>query len=177
MAGSDPVAGSDIVRAHASVLVRASAARVREVIFDCPSYPSFLTAYRACTDLGQSPHGRMWRMEIEELGGLIKLWLRAEIVTLPAAEGVALYEGRYVDGNIKSFSTRWRLQPTARGFTKLSIASHLDPKLPIPSAVINSGSVDGIRAAILAIKHRAERAGTPVETDPFERGPSPLPAP
>ncbi|MFT3764227.1 MAG: SRPBCC family protein [Minicystis sp.] len=175
VAGSDPVPGSDIVRARASVLVRASAARVRAILFDCPSYPSWLPSYRACTDLGPSPGGgRLWRMDIEELGGLLKLWLRAEVVKVSSADGVEVYEGRYVDGNIKTFSSRWRLEATDRGFTRLSIESHLDPKLPIPSALINSGSVDGIRAAIVAIKQRAEQGGGPaVETDPFAKQPAP----
>lgn len=158
VAGSEPVAGSDIVRARASVLVRAPVERVRAVIFDCPHYPEFLTSYRACTDIGPGPNGgRVWRMDIEELGGMLKLWIEAEIAKVPSAAPVQIYEGHLLAGNIRSFASRWRLEPTDRGFTKLTIESHLDPKLPLPSAFINSGSVDGIKAAILAVKRRAER--------------------
>jgi ribosome-associated toxin RatA of RatAB toxin-antitoxin module len=183
VAGSEPVAGSDIVRARASVLVRAPVERVRAVIFDCPHYPEFLTSYRACTDVGPGPTGgRVWRMDIEELGGMLKLWIKAEITKVastaprtmgetpkPPAQPVEVYEGHLLEGNIRSFASRWRMEPTDQGFTKLTIESHLDPKLPLPSAFINSGSVDGIKEAILAVKRRAERdAGASKGTVLFE---------
>jgi hypothetical protein len=157
--GSEPYPGSDIVRAHASVEVRVPPARVRAVLFDCPSYPTFLASYHACTDLGPLPagEGRTWLMDFEELGGMIKLKVKVAIARVPAEDGVEIWDGRLVEGNIRSFSSRWKLEPTPRGFTRLTLESHLDPKLPFPASLINGGSVDGIRDAILAIKRRAER--------------------
>ncbi len=155
---STPVPGSDIVRARATVLVRAPMARVREVLFDCPHYAEFLKSYHACTDEGVSPRGgHLWRMDLEELGGLIKLWVRAEIGPPTTTDGVERYEGRYLAGNVGAFASAWKLEP-AGDATRLTLESHLDPKLPLPSSLINSGSLGGIKAAILAIKHRAEAA-------------------
>jgi hypothetical protein len=159
-AGSDPVPGSDIVRAHATVLVRAPIARVREVLLDCPRYPEFLHSYKGCVDQGPTPRGgRVWRMELEELGGLIKLWVRAEISPVTVTDGVESFEGRYLEGNVRTFESRWQLEPVQEGdFTRLTLESHMDPKLPLPASLINGGSVDGIRDAILAVKRRAEAA-------------------
>jgi hypothetical protein len=157
-AGADPVPGSDIARVHATVLVRAPLARVREVIFDCPHYPEFLKDYHKCVDEGPTPGGgHAWRMDIVELGGLIKLWIRAEIGAPTVASGVETYDGRYLEGNVRAFASRWRLEPVPGGdLTRLTLESHMDPKLPLPSSLINGGSVDGIKDAILAIKRRAE---------------------
>jgi Polyketide cyclase / dehydrase and lipid transport len=156
-AGSDPVPGSDIVRARATVLVRAPMARVREVLFDCPRYPEFLHSYKACTDEGPTPRGgRTWRMDLEELGGLIKLWVRVEISPVTVTDGVESFEGHYLAGNVRTFESRWQLEPMPGDFTRLTLESHMDPKLPLPASMINGGSVDGIRDAILAVKRRAE---------------------
>lgn len=161
VAGSRPMPGSEIVRVHATVQVRTPLTRVREVLLDCPRYPSFLSNYRACTDLGPAAHsegreGRAWRMEIVELGGLIKLRVHIEMIKVSGGDAAEVYEGRLVEGNIRSFSSRWRLETTPAGFTRLTLESHLDPKLPLPNSLINDGSVDGIRDAIMAIKRRAE---------------------
>jgi ribosome-associated toxin RatA of RatAB toxin-antitoxin module len=161
--GSVPVAGSDIVGTNATVLVRAPVARLRDVLYDCARYPEFLSSYKSCTDLGPGAHGgRVVRMEMEELGGMIKLWLKVEITKLDGPDGVEVHEQRLLDGNIKSYHSIWRLAPVERGFTRLTIESHLDPKLPLPAALINGGSVDGIRQAILAIKQRAEKGSDEV---------------
>lgn len=157
---TEPVAGSDIVQAHAVVLVRAPIARVRGVLLDCPRYPEIIPSYRSCADLGAGPSGgRAFRMEIEEMGGMLKLWMRIEIVKREGPGAAEVYEGRLVEGNIRSFTSRWHLEPTPAGHTRLSLWSHLDPALPLPSSLINGGSVDGIRDAILAFKRRAERGG------------------
>ena len=59
---------------------------------------------------------------------------------------------------MRTFESRWQLEPSPAGgdFTRLTLESHMDPKLPLPSSLINGGSVDGLRDAILAIKRRAE---------------------
>jgi len=161
--GSRPVAGSDIIGTNATVLVRAPVARLRELLYDCARYPEFLSSYRSCTDLGPGANGgRVVRMEMEELGGVIKLWLKVEIAKIEDHDGIEAHEQKLLEGNIKAYHSIWRLAPVEHGFTRLTIESHLDPNLPLPAALVNGGSVDGIREAILAIKRRAESGGDEV---------------
>ncbi len=152
---SFPVRGSSIERVRVTVALDAPVDRVRSVIFDYARYPEFMPRYEKAAVLRITPDGgRLVRME---LGGLVRLWMRVEISPPRHEAATESYEGRLVDGNMRAFVPRWELTPLPDGRTRIVVESFLDPDLAlVPSALINSGTRDGMREAIGALKARIE---------------------
>lgn len=151
------VAGSKLNRTRAVVIVDAPMDAVRRALFDFAHYHEFMPGYRPSRIIGPTPGGgHEVDMRVEELGGLIKLTLRVEIMAPVIANGQETYDGRLISGNVKLFQSRWQIEPAPGGATRLLIESLLDPDLPLPATFINSGSIGRLRDAILALKARAE---------------------
>jgi len=139
------------------VVVHAPIEQVRAVVFGFEHYPEFMPSYKGCHVLGTTPQGgREVRMEIEVLGGLLKLWTRMEVSPAAMIDGTETYEARMIEGNVREFMTRWQLRELDRATTRLTVESFMELKIPLPDSVVNRGSIDGAREAILAIKRRAE---------------------
>lgn len=152
------VRGSSIERVRVTVAVDAPIDRVRAVLFDFARYPEFMAGYKKARVLRTTPDGgRSVHLEIEQAGGMVKLWMRVDISPPRSSGATESYEGRLADGNVKAFRTRWELAPLDGDRTRLTIESFLDPDLPLlPASFVNQGARDGLRDAILALKARTE---------------------
>lgn len=159
---SIPVAGSSITGVRATVVVEATAERVRAVVFDFARYPDFMPSVRSGRLLGRTAGGgRSVYLEFEEMGGVIQLWVRAEISPPATSGGVESHDGRLVAGNIKDYRIRWCFEAIASKRTRLTVDSFVDPGLFLPSSLINRVSREAAKNAILALKHQAEFASLP----------------
>jgi ribosome-associated toxin RatA of RatAB toxin-antitoxin module len=155
-----PVAGSGLPMSRATVLIKAPRARVRAVLLDFEHYPEFMPTHRKCQMLG--PNARGWEevhTDIEVLGGIVHFRVRMEVSPATMVGGVETYEMRFINGNVKGFQARWRLEERGADRTWLTVDSHLEPAIPIPVALMASGSLSGAEDAIVAIKRRAEDPG------------------
>jgi ribosome-associated toxin RatA of RatAB toxin-antitoxin module len=151
------IPGNSHIKVRSMVVVNASIDRVRSVVFGFERYPEFMPNYKTCHVVSTTPAGaREVRMEIEVLGGILKLWTRMEVSPAAVTDGVEAYDARFLEGNVKDFSTRWELRELDRASTRLTVESFMELRIPLPDSVVNRGSVDGAREAILAIKQRAE---------------------
>jgi hypothetical protein len=152
-----PVAGTAITSARVTVAVHAPIDRVRAIVFAMDRYPEFMPNYRLGRVVSSGvPGGRILDMEIEQLGGMVKLRARVEISPPRFVDDREMYEGRFIEGNVAAFVPKWELRALDAETTLLTVESYMDPKLPVPDSFINSGNVDGMRGAILALKRRAE---------------------
>jgi hypothetical protein len=152
------VPGSSLHRVRATIAIDAPIERVRTVVFDFPRYPEFMAGYTRATVIRSEAGGsRVVQMELEELGGAIRLWMRVAISGPTRAAGVESYRGSLLQGNVKAFETRWELASLEPSRTRLTVESFVDPDLSlVPSSMVNKGARDGIRAAAIALKRRAE---------------------
>jgi ribosome-associated toxin RatA of RatAB toxin-antitoxin module len=157
------VSGSKIQRVRATVVVNAPADRVRTVVFDFPRYPEFLPNYSKASLLGTTAKGGgVVQMEMKELGGVIRFWMRVEVSQASAPAGVEAYSGRLLAGNVKAFESRWEFEALDAKKTRFTVESFMDPDLAlVPSSAINDGARKGLRDAILALKARAEGKPAP----------------
>ncbi len=153
-----PERGSGIDAVHGTVGVDAPLERVREVVFGFARYPEFMPGYKGAKIVGPAPSGGdLVRMDIEELGGLVKLWTIVDVAPLAREGGVEWRLGTFVSGNIKSFRTRWELEAIGPNRTRLSVQSLVDPNIAlVPNSIVNDSSKDGLRKSMLALKARAE---------------------
>ncbi|MFT3772119.1 MAG: SRPBCC family protein [Minicystis sp.] len=152
-----PIEGSSLVRGRAIVNVRAPLARVRDTILDFAHYPEFMPHYEVCRVLGTTQTGgRDVYMRIAAVHGVVKMWARIEVAKPTIADGVETYRSRYVDGNIKDLQATWSVKPVDDKTTQLTVEVFMNPKLPLPDALVNNENLDGARAAVLAFKARAE---------------------
>lgn len=159
---SVPIPGSSLVRGRSVVTVRASLARVREVILDFTRYPEFVPHYEACRLLGVTPAGgRDVYMRISAVHGVVKMWARIEVAKPVMEQGAETYRSRYVDGNIKDLQATWSVKRVEDALTELAVEVFMAPKLPLPASVVNAENVEGARLAVLAFKGRAERRSKP----------------
>lgn len=155
---STPVPGSSIERVRGTVAVNVPIERVRAVVFDFPRYPEFLPHYRGGKIERKNPSGSVEvRLDIEELAGAVRVWLRFEVSAKSLAGAVESYDGRLLAGNVKAFQSRWELEALGPTRTRLTVDSFMDPDLRlVPSSLVNSGARDRIRDILLALKARAE---------------------
>jgi ribosome-associated toxin RatA of RatAB toxin-antitoxin module len=155
-----PVPGSSLVRGRSTVTVKAPIDRVRQSVLGFADYADFMPHYSKCKVLGRAPGGgRDVYMEVEALHGAVKMWARVEVPRKPAVvDGVETYETQFLDGNVQEFKAIWRLRPVDDGSTELSLEVFLEPKLPLPSDLINRENLNGSAAGVLAMRARAEQA-------------------
>jgi hypothetical protein len=66
------------------------------------------------------------------------------------------YKIRMITGSVRSFKASWQLESVSASETRLTIESLVEPDLPLPSSLINDGSLDGAGESILCLKRRAE---------------------
>jgi ribosome-associated toxin RatA of RatAB toxin-antitoxin module len=153
------VAGSNLARHRATVMVRAAAERVRAVILDFPNYPAFIPNYKSARVVSTTPEGGMQvQMQIDALGGMIRRSMRVELTPLLVVGTRQSFQAKLLEGDVKAFETSWALEQLPDG-TRLTLESFLDANLPFPAAFIDSGSSAGVKESILAIKARAEEGG------------------
>lgn len=147
---SSPVPGSRIERVRGSVIVDASIDKVRAVVFDFPRYPEFMPRYQRASIARRHPSGGLdVRMDISELAGAVRVWVRVEVSAAERAGNVERYKGRLLTGNVKAFQTGWELESLSPTKTRLTISSFMDPDLPlVPSTFVNSGARDRIRDVV-----------------------------
>ncbi len=152
------VPGSSLHRVRATIAIEAPIERVRSVVFDFARYPEFMAGYTRATVLrADAGGGRVVQMELAELGGAIRLWMRVAISAPRMTAGVESYRGSLLQGNVKAFESRWELASLEPARTRLTVESFVDPDLTlVPSSMVNSGAVEGVRAAAIALKRRAE---------------------
>lgn len=154
---SIPVEGSSLTKSRARIMVHAPIDRVRAVLFDFPHYAEFVPHYRSARIFGKTLRGGDdVYMEMEALGGMMRFWARVEIAK-PVIEGPSeTYKIRMITGSVRSFKASWQLESVSAGETRLTIESLVEPDLPLPSSLINDGSLDGAGESILCLKRRAE---------------------
>jgi ribosome-associated toxin RatA of RatAB toxin-antitoxin module len=152
------VPDTKIQRVRATVVVSAPVDRVRAVVFDFPRYPEFMLNYTKATVLGTTANGGgLVQMEMKELGGAIRFWMRVEVSPASVRGGAESYSGRLLAGNVKAFEPRWELEALDAQRTRFTVESFMDPDLAlVPSSAVNDGARRGVRDAILAQKARAE---------------------
>ncbi len=155
---ASPVRGSSIERVRATLAVDAPADKVRGAVFDFARYPDFMPGYKRATVLRVNPDGsRLVQFEIEQMGGMVKLWMRVDIAAGRREGQAEVYDGKLTEGNVKAFQARWKIEPMDNGKTKLAIESYVDPDIAIaPSGMVNKRAREGVRTAILALKSRSE---------------------
>ena len=154
-----PIAGSSILGAHATVMIDAPVQQVRAVVFDFARYPEFMPRFHACKPMGATSRGgRNVQMELHEMNGAIKLWVRTEISPPRIADHVEAYDGRFLAGNVKDYRVHWQFEDLDGKRTRLTVDSFLDPDLMlVPSSLINEASLSAAKDAIMALKQRVER--------------------
>jgi ribosome-associated toxin RatA of RatAB toxin-antitoxin module len=153
-----PIEGTDLVRGRASIKVQAPIEKVREQVFAFAQYPEFMPHYQKAKVLGRAPSGgRDVYMEIEALNGAVSLWTRVDIPRKPAVvDGVEVYETKFLDGNVRDFKAIWRMKKLDEASTELSLEVFLQPKLPLPTSILNSENVKGASAGVTAMRARIE---------------------
>lgn len=150
-----PMAGSELVHGRSTVLVEAPIAKVREAVLDFDRYAEFMPHYRQSRVLSRQPDGTSeLYMQIEALHGAVKMWARVAMPP-PRKDGDAeVHESRFIDGNVKDFVAIWRLRPLDERRTELSLQVFLQPKLPMPSSVLNEENLDGAVKGVTAMRER-----------------------
>jgi ribosome-associated toxin RatA of RatAB toxin-antitoxin module len=153
-----PVAGTDLVRGKSTIKVQAPIEKVREQLFAFAQYPEFMPHYKKAKVLGRAPSGgRDVYMEIEALNGAVSFWTRVDMPRQPAVvDGTEVYEAKMLDGNVKDFKAIWRVKKIDDASTELSLEVFLQPKLPLPTSILNSENLKGAAAGVTAMRARIE---------------------
>jgi ribosome-associated toxin RatA of RatAB toxin-antitoxin module len=155
-----PIEGTDLVRGKSTIVVHAPIDKVREQLFAFAQYPEFMPHYQKAKVLGKAPSGgRDVYMEIEALNGAVSFWTRVDMPRKPAmVDGTEVYEAKMLDGNVKDFKAIWRVKKIDDATTELSLEVFLQPKLPLPTSILNSENLKGASAGVTAMRARIEGA-------------------
>ncbi len=158
------IKGSDLVRGRSRLVVLAPIDKVRRHVLNFDRYAEFMPHYSFSRILTlRDDGGRQVMMEVEAIGGLIKMWTKIEMPP-PRMEGnLEVHESEFVEGNVDDFKAIWRLRRLNDSHTELSLEVFLEPSLPLPDSLINSENVGGAFDGVIAMRNRIE--GRPVESD------------
>jgi ribosome-associated toxin RatA of RatAB toxin-antitoxin module len=155
-----PIDGTDMVRGRSTIKVSAPIEKVREQLFAFAQYPEFMPHYKKAKVLGRAPSGgRDVYMEIEALNGAVTFWTRIDMPRQPVmVDGTEVYEAKMLDGNVKDFKAIWRVKKIDDASTELSLEVFLQPRLPLPTSILNSENLKGASSGVTAMRARIEGA-------------------
>ncbi|MCA9624027.1 MAG: SRPBCC family protein [Myxococcales bacterium] len=146
----------ELVRGRATVEVNAPFDVVREAVLDFDDYADFMPHYKSARTLGRKPDGsREVYMKWAALHGAIKLWARLELKMKKDGEA-EIWESSFVDGNVKEAYATWRIEPLEGGKTKLTLEAFLEPRLPVPTSLLNEENVSAAAKGVTAMRNHCE---------------------
>ncbi|MBK8258138.1 MAG: hypothetical protein IPK82_36415 [Polyangiaceae bacterium] len=152
-----PIAGSDLVEAKATGVVKAPIEKLRVAIHKFEDYPQFMPEYSDAKILAPLPSGNSKvYMEITTLGGVAKMYANVEILPARKDGEREVHEARFLDGNVKQFKALWTLKELPADRTELTLQVFLHPSLPLPDFLVNKANLDGAKKGLIAMKKRAE---------------------
>lgn len=153
-----PIAGTNLVRARAKVIVAAPIDVVRTRVLSFDDYARFMPHYSRSKILGRKKGGeREVYMEVTALGGAARFWARLLVSAARRASGVESYDLSLVEGNLKAFQAAWHLRKIDDARTELSLDLFVEPRLPLPSRLLNTENVRGARKALAAMRTFVEK--------------------
>lgn len=159
---SIPIAGTDLVRGRSTVLVEAPIAVVRGAVLDYATYQDFMPHYAASRVLGRTAGGgHQVYMKWVALHGAMKMWARFDMSSAQKDGNTETYRSKLVEGNVKAAKAIWRLTPVGKTRTKLSLEVFLQPRVPMPSSVLNDENVRGAMKGVAAMRDRCEELSKP----------------
>jgi ribosome-associated toxin RatA of RatAB toxin-antitoxin module len=155
---SVPLADGKLVRGRSTLVVHAPIAKVRATVLDFDHYAEFMPHYAASRLLGRrADRSREVYMQITALHGAVKMWARIEMPKpVVDDDGRESHASRFIDGNVDDFQAIWRLKPLDERRTELTLEVFLDPKVPLPSSMLNEENVDGAVKGVTAMRDRIE---------------------
>jgi ribosome-associated toxin RatA of RatAB toxin-antitoxin module len=154
-----PIAGSELVEAKATVIVRAPLERARATVLKFEDYPQFMPEYSDAKRLGKLPSGNeKVYMEITTLGGIAKMFANVEVLPARTEGSGESHEAKFIDGNVKQFKAVWTLTKIDEGRTALTLQVFLHPAIPLPDFLVNKANLDGAKKGAIAMKKRIEAA-------------------
>jgi ribosome-associated toxin RatA of RatAB toxin-antitoxin module len=155
-----PIPGSDLVRGRATATVNAPIAKTRDVLLDFERYPEFMPEFSGGKILGRTRDGTQdVYQEMKILKGTVRIWARIQIPKAPVVDGVEIYAGRFVEGNLEAYEPTWKLRAIDDTHTEVTAEFFLKPKFFVPTSWMNNKNVQGTTEAVRALKRRVE--GTP----------------
>jgi hypothetical protein len=113
--------------------------------------------YQACRLLGTTANGGQdVYMRVGALHGAVTMWARVEVPKAHDEAGTETIVTRFVDGNVRTLESAFRLKKIDDKRTMLDFEVFLHPGIPLPSGLINQQNLDGAKSAVLAYKARCE---------------------
>lgn len=152
-----PIAGTDLVRGRSTVIVEAPIAVVRRTVLDYGSYADFMPHYAASRVLGRtSDGGHQVYMKWIALHGAMKMWARFDMSAALKKGDEETYKSKLVEGNVRAANAIWRISPVGEQRTKLSLEVFLQPRVPMPSSLLNGENTKGATKGVVAMRDRCE---------------------
>ena len=152
-----PIAGTDYVRGRSTVIVEAPIDVVRKHVLDYGSYAEFMPHYAASRVLGRtSDGGHQVYMKWVALHGAMKMWARFDMSPAQKKGDEETYRSKLVEGNVRAAKAIWRIAPVGDKRTKLSLEVFLQPRMPMPSSLLNEENTSGATKGVIAMRKRIE---------------------
>jgi ribosome-associated toxin RatA of RatAB toxin-antitoxin module len=158
---SIPIAGSELVRGRSAVIVEAPLDVVRKTVLDYGSYTEFMPHYAGSRMLGRTPNGgHQVYMKWVALHGAMTMWARFDMSPAQKKGKQETYRSKLIKGNVKAAVAIWRMSPISEKRTKLSLEVFLQPRVPVPDALLNDENVSGAMKGVKAMRKQCESLAT-----------------
>jgi ribosome-associated toxin RatA of RatAB toxin-antitoxin module len=154
---SVPIAGTDLVRGRSTVVVQAPISVVRKTVLDYEEYAEFMPHYAASHVLGRTKGGgHQVYMKWVALHGAMKMWARFDMSSAQKKGDQETYRSTLKEGNVKAAKAIWRMSPVDEHRTKLTLEVFLQPRVPMPSSLLNDENMKGAQKGVTAMRDRCE---------------------
>lgn len=150
-----PEAGSSISWGQAVIVVDQPIEEVLPIVRDYANYVDFMPNFTKSKVLAQRGTRAMVYMEVSVARGAITLYGQLGLAERPESGDVRVVEARLLEGNIDAFSARFTLTPVDGGTrTKIDFKIHVDPDIPLPSAVFSRENERAAGRTVRALRAR-----------------------
>ena len=148
---SEPYPGTSVQWGRAVVLLDAPAADVLAIVQNYGGYKDFLPNFETSRVLSQRGNSALIYAQVSVMRGAAHIW--AELKIKPHDVGATrVIEAKMTKGNVDLLQATWEVTPVDAKHTLVAFQIIVDPKLPLPTGLVNDENTKTARKTLKALR-------------------------
>jgi len=147
---------SPIDTGGAAIMVHAPIEEVRKIVTDYRHYEKVIKPFKKSKLLSRSKGVSEVYLEVPILHGAATVWVVTKIDKPVTENGEERINARMDRGNVDDFRALWRLRAVDAERTIVKLEILVDPKMPVPSAIVTPELCTAADKAVTGVRNHAE---------------------
>jgi ribosome-associated toxin RatA of RatAB toxin-antitoxin module len=143
---------------RAEAVMDAPVDEVQEIVENYAQYHTFLPHFQVSRVLSQRGSSAIVYMEALVALGTVTLWAQVKMGPRKIRGGTRTIEAKMMKGNVRVLEARWELTPIDTARTEVAFQLLIEPKVPLPSAVLSYENEKASRKTLKALRRALAQA-------------------